>query len=228
MAEKDIGDRAIGRMDEGRRSEASQDIQRSASDLGQSAREMAEGSLSQARSVAADNVGRAGEALHAAAEKMGRGDTFGTLIDAAAGQLDAASRALRDRDASRLVHDINDFARRQPALFIGGALAAGFALARFATAGTGQGRHGRHDRHAHDGSAQYQEGSRSPLGYGGSQSVGASPSGEARQEGRLSGAVGGTRGERHVGEPPTTTPGHQPTGARPQARGSSTGMPVDE
>lgn len=204
MAEQDIGDRAIGRMGgpagDGR-SEGSEGLRHDAAGIGRDAREAVAGPLTSARDMAADNVRRAAEALHAAAGSMGQGDTFGGLIDAAASRLDDASDALRGRDLGRLVQDVNAFARRQPALFIGGALLAGIALGRFAAAGMGT-------------SPRHGEGRSADTG--------------AVQEGRLSGAIGGTRGDRMTGEPPTTVPGHAARGARPQPRGSLSGMPADE
>ncbi len=221
MAEKDIGDRAIGRMEgDGTQSAgATEDMRREASRLGDQARASLEGSVDAARDTMAENVSRAGEALHAAADRLGREDTFGGLIEAAAGQLDSASTALRNRDMSHLMHDVTDFARRQPALFIGGAVAAGFALGRLASAGTRTGVSSRTgDSHSY-------------------ASAGA-------QESRMGSAIGGVRDERQTSSgisssgisstgssgsgPSTTTPGQQPPGARPQARGSSTGLTPDE
>lgn len=218
MAEKDIGDRAIGRMG-GRGDSAGgvEGLRREAAGIGQEARSAVEDSLSSARNMAADNVHRAAEALHAAAGNMGRGDTVGNLIAAAAARLDSASDALRGRDLGRLVQDVNSFARRQPALFIGGALLAGIALGRFATAGTGRPLH-RGD-HAYTDTAHGDEGRTTAA-------VSGTP--EPRQEGRLSGVIGGTRGDSTSGDPPTTIPGHQARGARPQPRGSISGMPTDE
>lgn len=233
MAEKDIGDRAIGRMDArpgGDGGAAGMDgLRREVAGIGQDARAAVEGSFSSARDMAADNVHRAAEALHAAAGNMGQGDTVGGLINAAADRLDSASSALRGRDMSQLVRDVNAFARQQPALFIGGALLAGMALGRFATAGTRP-----------DSRAGTSAGTSADAGHGAgmapdygmtntsySDSVRGSTPGAA-QEGRLSGAIGGPRGERSVGDPPTTVPGHQAQGARPQPSGGRTGMPTDE
>lgn len=205
MADKDIGDRAIGRMEgDGTQSaSATEDMRREASKLGDQARASLESSVDAARDTMAENVSRAGEALHAAADRLGRDDTFGGLIEAAAGQLDSASTALRNRDMTDLIYDVGDFARRQPALFIGGAVAAGFALGRLATAGTRTGTSGR-------------TGERYSYASAGAQ------------ENRQSSAVGGTRSAGMSASPATTTPGQQPPGARPQARGSSTGLTPDE
>ncbi len=45
--------------------------------------------------------------------------------------IDGLAAALRDRDINTLIADVEDYARHQPALFMAGATAAGFMLARF-------------------------------------------------------------------------------------------------
>ena len=52
-------------------------------------------------------------------------------LERAAGQLERLSNRLRDRDVKDLVQDAQQFARRQPAIFIGAAFAAGLVAARF-------------------------------------------------------------------------------------------------
>jgi hypothetical protein len=53
------------------------------------------------------------------------------LMDRAAEQVDRASDYLYENEVKDLVRDLEGFARRRPALFVGGSLAAGFLLARF-------------------------------------------------------------------------------------------------
>ena len=50
--------------------------------------------------------------------------------DKAADSLDRFSRYLREQDPKRLLNDVQNFGRRQPALLIGGAFLLGFAGAR--------------------------------------------------------------------------------------------------
>jgi hypothetical protein len=52
-------------------------------------------------------------------------------VDRAAGHIERLSARLRDRDVNELVHDAQQFARRQPAIFVGAAFAAGMLAARF-------------------------------------------------------------------------------------------------
>lgn len=57
------------------------------------------------------------------------------LADTAAEQVDRAARFLHETDMNGLVRETERFARRQPALFLGGALVAGLLAARFLKAG---------------------------------------------------------------------------------------------
>ncbi len=51
-----------------------------------------------------------------------------------ADSLNRPSQAIRNRDTSQLMNDISGFAKRNPALFLGGAALVGFAISRFAKA----------------------------------------------------------------------------------------------
>ena len=81
---------------------------------------------------AAEGLGGVADALHEASRKLLGGNQAATAryTDMAADQIERMSQMLRDRSLEDLVGDAEAFARRQPALFLGGALAAGFVLAR--------------------------------------------------------------------------------------------------
>jgi len=53
------------------------------------------------------------------------------LAEGVAGHIDQLATSLRDKDVDEITVQMQDFARRNPALFIGGALLAGVALGRF-------------------------------------------------------------------------------------------------
>lgn len=57
--------------------------------------------------------------------------TVGEYTGVLAGQMDSLAQTLREKDLNYLLHQAQDFARRRPALFLGGALALGFAAVRF-------------------------------------------------------------------------------------------------
>ena len=58
-------------------------------------------------------------------------DTLASYVENAANQIEGWSRRLRDKDIDELLTDVQRFARRQPAVFIGSAFAAGLVAARF-------------------------------------------------------------------------------------------------
>ncbi|NWG47292.1 MAG: hypothetical protein HXY25_12205 [Alphaproteobacteria bacterium] len=58
----------------------------------------------------------------------------------AARRVDQASEHIRSQNMSALSHEVSDFARHQPALFLGGSVALGLALSRLARAGQAAGR----------------------------------------------------------------------------------------
>jgi len=57
--------------------------------------------------------------------------TFANYSNQVADQIDRVSSYLQDRDVNDLMRDAEDFARRQPELFIGGAFTLGLLAARF-------------------------------------------------------------------------------------------------
>lgn len=57
--------------------------------------------------------------------------TFANYTDSAADQVEQFANYLDSRDIGELLSNVQDLARKQPELFIGGALAAGFFLGRF-------------------------------------------------------------------------------------------------
>jgi hypothetical protein len=58
-------------------------------------------------------------------------EALAQYVDRAADQLERFSNAIRDKDIEELLRDARQFARRQPALFIGGSFAVGVLAARF-------------------------------------------------------------------------------------------------
>ena len=58
-------------------------------------------------------------------------ETVAQYIDQAADQLERFSSRMRDKDVSEILRDVQQLARRQPALFIGGSFAVGLLAARF-------------------------------------------------------------------------------------------------
>lgn len=93
------------------------------------------------RERAASAVGGVAGALHRAASDLNaENETMGRYTDMAAERLDEVANYLRDTDWNSVIEGAEDFARRQPAWFIGGAVAAGFLIARAVKNSGGAGR----------------------------------------------------------------------------------------
>jgi hypothetical protein len=82
------------------------------------------------------------------------------IVRQAADGLENVSGAMRSRDLDDLVGSVENFARRQPVIFLGSALLAGFGIARFIKSSSERRRAGGYDRRGW---------SESGRGYGGSR-----------------------------------------------------------
>ena len=76
----------------------------------------------------------------AASELHGQSPTLASSVHEAARQVEGLSDNLSNRNVGELVDSAVELARAQPALFIGGSVAAGFALARFLKSSSRRGR----------------------------------------------------------------------------------------
>lgn len=109
-------------------------------DLKEQVTEQAHGLAEQAQEVAESQKGRLAEgateiaeALHHASAGL-RADhqqTVGNYADALAGQVEKVAQFLQSRDVPTMAREVSGFARRQPALFLGGAFTLGIVAARF-------------------------------------------------------------------------------------------------
>lgn len=104
-----------------------------ASETGKAAWEEAQAQFEQQRSFVADQANKIASALHNMAKEFDDQDqhTFSNYTDRLASYSDALSNNLRDKDLNYFVDEARSISRRQPLLFVGGAIAAGFVLARF-------------------------------------------------------------------------------------------------
>jgi len=95
--------------------------------------ETAKGRIASGKDRAARSVGSVADALRQTGQQLRRQDeeNLPGYIDTAADKLESVSGYLRDKELSEVVEDIEDFARREPALFIGGAFAIGLLGGRF-------------------------------------------------------------------------------------------------
>jgi hypothetical protein len=79
----------------------------------------------------AGQVSDVADAMHQAGEHFkGNQDWIARMIEAGAGELGTLASTLRTNDLEGLMGKLQDLARRQPAIFVGAAMAAGFAAVR--------------------------------------------------------------------------------------------------
>jgi hypothetical protein len=96
-------------------------------------KEKARSTLNDQQQAAAAGIGDLADALHTAAGDLGSKDkkTVSDLAEEAANGLERLSQTLRGKELGTMVHEAEAFARREPALFLGAAVAAGFLAVRF-------------------------------------------------------------------------------------------------
>jgi ElaB/YqjD/DUF883 family membrane-anchored ribosome-binding protein len=96
-------------------------------------RQGATSQLGTQKNKATDSIGTVAQAVKQASQQLRtqQHDTIANYIDQAASQLEQFSARLREKDVGELVRDAQQFARRNPAVFIGSAFAIGLLGARF-------------------------------------------------------------------------------------------------
>lgn len=110
----------------------------SAKDVAADAGERLRASVREQKAAGADYVGNVANIVRRTAYEF---DTdipqAGHYIRKAAAQLENVSQAMRNRDMSEIVGNVQDFARKQPTAFFGAAVLIGFAAVRFFKSGSG-------------------------------------------------------------------------------------------
>jgi ElaB/YqjD/DUF883 family membrane-anchored ribosome-binding protein len=79
----------------------------------------------------ADSIRQVGENLGSSGENNQIAALAGKYGDSLAGQIEKLSSYIEDREIRELMRDVEQFARRNPALFVGGAFTLGILAARF-------------------------------------------------------------------------------------------------
>jgi hypothetical protein len=124
---------------------ATETVKSQAGNLQDSAREMASeagerlrSGVSEQKAAGADYMSNIANIIRRTAYEFdGDLPQAGHYIRKAAAQLDSVSEAMRNRDMSEIVGNVQDFARKQPTAFFGAAVLAGFAAVRFLKSGSG-------------------------------------------------------------------------------------------
>lgn len=125
--------------------EAGKDAGETAGHLAERATEVGFSKADQARQQTAEGLGQLASSVRRVSTDMeSEQPMIANLADTAAEQTERIAGFLRETDARELVHTVEDVARRQPLLFVGGAFLLGVAASRFIKA-AGGGSSGRQD-----------------------------------------------------------------------------------
>lgn len=87
--------------------------------------------VAQGLSTVAENLRQADKNMQDAEEEIPIANVAGKYTDSLAGKIDQASDYIDKKDLGEMLGDAERFARRNPAIFIGGAFALGLLFARF-------------------------------------------------------------------------------------------------
>jgi len=146
-------------------------------------RDSAASSLTDSRNKAADSMGSIAGAVRSTGDRLRSENqaSVANLTDSLADQVERLSSYLRSRDLSGVREDLETFARRQPAVAIGVALAVGVLGARFIKSsqrpgGSQRRNYGGADYEIDTGSRDYASGSYG-VGRGGSAGMSSRPAG---------------------------------------------------
>jgi hypothetical protein len=102
-----------------------------ARDMGERAAEEVQSRVEDQKYRAADSLGNFAQSLRTASNQMPADDGVSRYMARAAEQVDNLASFLNNRDVADLVDEVEVFARRQPAAFVGSAFALGLLSARF-------------------------------------------------------------------------------------------------
>ena len=128
-----IREQAVGVADQAKDAAAStadQATQQASSLVGQ-VKDKAVAAASEQKEGLADRLDDLAQAVHKSGEQFaGQQDWIAGAIERGAAELGSLATSLRQNDVASLFGQAKSIAQRQPALFIGASLAAGFAVAR--------------------------------------------------------------------------------------------------
>ncbi|HLJ67446.1 MAG TPA: hypothetical protein VKX16_08805 [Chloroflexota bacterium] len=114
--------------------------QQAAGQVADTAKQQAQSALHQQKSQASDTLHQVTTALRQTSENMHAQNqsAAGNVLDAAAGRIEGVATYLEQHSVPELIDDVERFARRNSALFLGGAFAVGVLAARFLKSSTPQ------------------------------------------------------------------------------------------
>lgn len=97
------------------------------------AKQQGEAHFDKGKEATADEVGGVAKVLHRTAHELDNQDhgEIASYVDLAANRLEGVSSAIRSQDLNGVIAQVENFARQQPAVFLGVAVAAGVFAGRF-------------------------------------------------------------------------------------------------
>jgi hypothetical protein len=112
--------------------ETAEEVKAGVQGAAEDVKEQVRSSAVRQKDAAAQQMDGFAHALKSASDDLqGRGqDSAAAWVRQAASGLERVSSTVRERNVDDLIGTVEDFARRQPVAFLGGAVAAGFGLAR--------------------------------------------------------------------------------------------------
>ena len=116
-----------------------ENVREKAAGLADSAKEQVRSQFDQKKGTALGEIDTLVSALRRAGSELGdNGGMSGRVIDTVASRLESFSRSLDGKDLNGVLQGVETFARRNPAAFLGSAIAVGFLASRFLkSSGTG-------------------------------------------------------------------------------------------
>ncbi|HEU4563054.1 MAG TPA: hypothetical protein VFS05_00340 [Gemmatimonadaceae bacterium] len=154
-------------QDRGMASEAKEKAQQLAKDTQDKVEQQMQSGVQRGKNQAARTIGSLGQSLRSSSQQLRQQDqaTMGGYMERAADKMDQLADYLQRTDTAELTRRAEGFARREPALFLGGMFLAGFLGARFLKSS-------RHDEERDFGSAMRGAGSYGERSYRGERFAG--------------------------------------------------------
>jgi len=123
--------------------EVAGEAKQQATELMGQAKEQATNAFTKQQEQAVGGLGSLADALRQAAKQLKEGDDgaqagIGQFVEDAADRLAQSADFLRDKEPAQLLHDVQDFARKQPMAFVGAAFGVGLVAARLMKGGGAQ------------------------------------------------------------------------------------------
>ncbi len=133
QSNQDSGSRATYDQARQKAGDVVEQVQDKAGEVASTVKEQATSQISSQKEKAADGLGNVAQAIRQTSDQLRENDQAGVAdyVEKAAQSVEKFSSYLRDRDLDEIVNGIEQFARREPALFIGGAFTVGLLAARF-------------------------------------------------------------------------------------------------